>query len=138
MPAGANRPNPQGGGQVQAQNTRLLDYLVANTADVEYLVAVPSSQQGAAYVIATGRPVLYMGGFSGQDDVVSADDLAQMVADGELRYVLYGGENNVKVDIMNWLQQACSVVPEFNRQGLPNQQNPANRVLTLYDCDVGR
>jgi len=138
VPAGANRPNPQGGDQVQAQNTKLLDYLVANTADVEYLVAVPSSQQGAAYVIATGRPVLYMGGFSGQDDVVSADDLAQMVADGELRYVLYGGENNVKVDIMNWLQQACSVVPEFNRQGLPNQQNPANRVLTLYDCDVGR
>ena len=133
-PATVNRNNPQAGGQAQIENQRLIDFLAANTNDVEYLVAVPSSQQGAVYVIATGRPVLYMGGFSGQDDVVSADNLAQMVADGELRYVLYGGQNNVKVDIMNWLQQSCNVVQDFSRQNLPNQQITAAQGLTLYEC----
>jgi len=34
----------------------------ANTQGVQYLMAVPSSMQGADYVIATGRPVLYLGG----------------------------------------------------------------------------
>ena len=53
----------------------LLDFLRANTQGMKYLVAVESSQVGAPFVLATGRPVLYMGGFNGGDDVVSAEDL---------------------------------------------------------------
>jgi len=64
-------------------------------------------------VIETGRPVLYMGGFGGQDQVVDAGDLAQMVAEGELKFVLYGGDRGNKQDIANWLNSSCEVVPEF-------------------------
>lgn len=117
-------------------NSELVAYLEAHTQDVEYLLAVPSSQQGAALVLATGRPVLYMGGFSGQDDVVNAEGLAEMVANGELRYVLYGGDRGGKQDIGNWLQVSCTVVPEFsqsnNQIGTP--PGPGNQAMTLYQC----
>jgi 4-amino-4-deoxy-L-arabinose transferase-like glycosyltransferase len=121
-------------------NQELLDYLQTNTQDVEYLAAVPSAMQGAPLVIASGRPVLYMGGFGGQDDVVSADDLKTMVANGELRYVLYGGERGNKAEIANWLQSSCEKLPEFaqtdNRPQPPNgPQGPGNQQMYLYRCE---
>jgi 4-amino-4-deoxy-L-arabinose transferase-like glycosyltransferase len=127
---GGNRPNQPGGG-----SSEMLDYLQANTADVEYLVAVPSSQNGAAFVIATGRPVLYMGGFGGQDEVVTADDLSAMVANGELRYVLYGGQKGNKEDIANWLKTSCSVVPNMTQvTGPAGRQGEGDQTMTLYEC----
>jgi len=143
---GTNRPRPQGGDS--NVNDELLAYLLAHTQDVEYLTAVPSSQQGSQLVIETGRPVLYMGGFGGQDDVVNAEDLAAMVAKNELRYVLYGGERGNKEDIANWLKTSCSVVPEFSEiesGGRPAQgpnaqtqgqgpQGQGNQTMALYMC----
>ena len=121
-------------------NSELVEYLQTNTQDVEYLVAVPSSQNGAELVIATGRPVLYIGGFGGGDEVVNADDLAEMVANDEIRYVLYGG-NRGKQDITNWLTSACTLVNEFgnlnmnNPEPQQNSQGPQNQRMTLYECN---
>ncbi len=150
---------PANGGRAQL-NTVLLDYLQTHTQGMKYLMVVPSSMQGADYVIATGRPVLYAGGFSGQDKVVSADDLAQMVANGELRYVYWdarsgnglGGGNGLGVrpqaDISKWVTNACAPVPGFEaatqNAGAPdgtggpgpvNGDGPNGRMqVTLYDC----
>ncbi len=130
---GQNRPRPQ-----SSANEEMLAYLQTNTADVEYLLAVPSSQNGATMVIATGRPVLYMGGFGGQDDVVSAEDLSAMAANGELRYILYGGDRGGKEDIASWLKTSCSVVPEFSEvtsgNPPPAAQGTGNQTMTLYMC----
>ncbi|GAB4501077.1 MAG: glycosyltransferase family 39 protein [Anaerolineales bacterium] len=121
----AGQPRPQNGG---ANNEALLTYLSANTDGVKYLAAVPSSQQGATLVLATGRPVLYMGGFAGQDEVVSVEDLSALVAKGELRYVLYGGERGSKAEIVSWLKNACSPVPGFGNL------SAGNTSLALYQC----
>jgi len=128
------RPAMQGNGAASNVNDTLLTYLEANTKDVEYLVAVPSSQNGTGFVLATGRPVLYMGGFGGQDEVVNAEDLSAMVANGELRYVMYGGDRGGKTDITNWLSSSCSVVQEFSGTASGNQ-GPGNQATTLYVCN---
>jgi 4-amino-4-deoxy-L-arabinose transferase-like glycosyltransferase len=137
-PDGVNRLRQQGGGPGSNVNNEMLTYLETNTADMKYLLAVPSSQNGATLVIETGRPVLYMGGFSGQDDVVSAKDLSAMVANGELRYVLYGDDRGGKDDITNWLKSSCSAVPEFSQASSGSQrqavQGPGNQTITLYMC----
>ena len=127
------RPAMQGNGTASNVNDKLLTYLEANTQDVEYLVAVPSSQNGTGFVLATGRPVLYMGGFGGQDEVVTAEDLSAMVANGELRYVMYGDDRGGKADITNWLSTSCSVVQEFSGTATGNQ-GPGNQATTLYLC----
>jgi len=129
----ANRARVQGNVPASNVNDKLLTYLEANTQDIEYLVAVPSSQNGTGFVLATGRPVLYMGGFGGQDEVVTAEDLSAMVANGELRYVMYGGDRGGKTDITNWLSTSCSVVQEFSGTASGNQ-GPGNQATTLYLC----
>ena len=43
----------------------LLDHLEQHTQDSIYLMAVLSAMQAGDYVLATGHPVLYLGGFMG-------------------------------------------------------------------------
>jgi 4-amino-4-deoxy-L-arabinose transferase-like glycosyltransferase len=151
----ASGPTNSGGLHV---NQALLDYLTVNTQSIEYLMAVPSSMQGADYVIATGRPVLYLGGFSGQDQVVTADDLAQMVANGKLRFIYwnasggngFGGQRGARSDISAWVTSACTPVqgydmatisagaPDGTQGGLSNGGIPfggdRQTQMTLYAC----
>jgi 4-amino-4-deoxy-L-arabinose transferase-like glycosyltransferase len=141
-------------------NQTLLDYLQANTQGMKYLMAVPSSMQGADYVIATGRPVLYMGGFMGQDDVVSADDLARLVSNGELRYIYWnsvGRGMGTNSKISTWVESSCTPVQGFDtstqNSGAPDGTRPGgtgtdsnnrfsqnrngfqgNMRVSLYDC----
>lgn len=135
--AGPDRARQQVDAPGSNANMELVAYLEENTQNVEYLVAVPSSQQGSTLVLATGRPVLFMGGFGGQDEVVNVDDLAAMVANGELKYVMYGEIRGGKDDITSWLNASCLIVPEFSKtsnQNINNQQGPGNQQTTLYQC----
>jgi 4-amino-4-deoxy-L-arabinose transferase-like glycosyltransferase len=90
--------------------------------DTYYLLATPSSMTGADYVLATGRPVLYLGGFNGGDAVVSAQDLDALVAQGKLRYVLWSNVSSgtlMQSGIPAWVLSTCRPVQGFD---------------SLYDC----
>lgn len=141
-------------------NQRLLAYLQANTRDVKYLAAVPSALQGMPLVLTSERPVYYMGGFSGLDPVIDAQGLKELVAKGDLRYILYaeffrrpGGTGRGDTEILAWLEDYCLLVPDFDRVIVytrrPNQPDnlddidltesvvlpgPRNDFLTLYLC----
>jgi 4-amino-4-deoxy-L-arabinose transferase-like glycosyltransferase len=105
---------PGGGtpGNTGNQSNATLSYLEANTQDVRYLLAVTSANEGAPLVLETGRPVLYMGGFTGSDPVVSASSLAQLVSNGELRYIEYGGGGfrGANSEVGSWIQSNCTPV----------------------------
>jgi 4-amino-4-deoxy-L-arabinose transferase-like glycosyltransferase len=134
---------PSNRGSVRV-NQNLVDYLEANTQETTYLMAVPSSMQGADYVLATGRPVLYIGGFKGSDQVVDAEGLAQLVQDGELRYVYWGAQGmGGNSEIASWLKSACEPVQGYDtttqNAGAPDGTTAAVNVstgnaITLYDC----
>jgi 4-amino-4-deoxy-L-arabinose transferase-like glycosyltransferase len=139
-------------------NQQLLDFLTTNTQGVSYLMAVPSAMQGSDYVLATGRPVLYLGGFMGNDNVIDAGGLAQLVADGKLRFIYwdprgngFAGGSGSQSDISSWLSQNCRQVPDFNTStvnaGAPDGSAPTARSgpgigfnrggmmqVSLYDC----
>jgi 4-amino-4-deoxy-L-arabinose transferase-like glycosyltransferase len=133
-PDGINRPR-QPDGQGRGVDEDMLTFLEENTKEVEYLLAVPSAQNGSTLVLQTGRPVLFMGGFSGGDQVVTAEGLSAMVANGELRYVLYGGDRGGKQDISKWLQTSCSPVTQFSQvTGPAGRQGEGNMGMTLYEC----
>ncbi len=149
-----NTPVNWGGLQVSQS---LLSYLQANTQGMEYLMAVPSSMQGADYVIATGRPVLYMGGFMGADQVVTANDLQKLVSEGKLRYIYYQnagfGRFNSQGGVSSWVENQCHVVTGFDTTtlnagnpdgtgGFPGGMGPnggpgafgRGEQISLYDC----
>ena len=129
---------------LSAQEEVVLEHLLANTEPESYLVATLTATDAAPYILATGRPVLTFGGFSGSDNVVEVDDLARMVRDGELRYVLGQGLAREKPRIAAWLEQHCEVVPipgasEGIPEGTrgPGPGGPGERIV-LYDCGRGQ
>ena len=65
-----------GGGSVSAST---IAYLEAHQGSAKYLVAVTGSQTSASIIIATGKPVVTIGGFNGQDPAPTVAQLAAMV-----------------------------------------------------------
>jgi 4-amino-4-deoxy-L-arabinose transferase-like glycosyltransferase len=88
---GFGMPGGGGGRGGASVNTALVQYLVANRGDATYLVATPSAMAAAPIILETGEAVMTMGGFSGGDPILTADDVAQLVRDGAVRFFLAGG-----------------------------------------------
>jgi 4-amino-4-deoxy-L-arabinose transferase-like glycosyltransferase len=123
---------------------RILDHLLANTDPDSYLVATVNAREASPYILETLRPVLTFGGFSGSDNVVDVAQLAQMVADGELRFVLADdGLARQKREIGAWLTDNCTtvVIPGATQSGLTNNQpfrpGGPGQANVLYDCGKG-
>ena len=122
---------------------KVLEYLLANTDPDSYLLATHTARGAAPYILETGRPVLTFGGFTGSDQIIDAAGLAQMVSDGELRFVLYSNQiSGAHRDIATWVQKTCTPVhvPGLKMRP-PNQPSPQNMGLpsppqteVLYDC----
>jgi 4-amino-4-deoxy-L-arabinose transferase-like glycosyltransferase len=89
--AGGPLPGPLGFDQNPASQSKLTSYLEANRGDTRFMLAVPSSMSAAPIIIQTGQPVMAMGGFSGGDPILTADQLAQDVKDGLVRFFLLQG-----------------------------------------------
>jgi hypothetical protein len=79
-----------GGGATISQD--VLDYLVANEGDAAWIVAVSGSGSAAPIQLATGLPVMTMGGFNGGDASPTLGELQAYVANGELRYAIVAGD----------------------------------------------
>nr|MDQ6920843.1 hypothetical protein [Candidatus Dormibacteraeota bacterium] len=86
VPAGA----PGGSGRGTA-DPALISYLEQHQGTATWLVAVNSANESAAIQLASGRPVMAMGGFSGSDPALAVVRLKALVSSGSLRYVLLGG-----------------------------------------------
>ena len=80
-PSGAGGGGMGGGGSLSATT---IAYLEAHQGSAKYLVAVTGSQTSASIIIATGKPVVTIGGFNGQDPAPTVSQLAAMVKRGEL------------------------------------------------------
>lgn len=119
-------------GSTSSIDPTLLSFLQTHTQDTQYLVAVSSAQSsGSKLVLETGRPVLFMGGYSGSDPVADADDLAALVAEGKLRYILSSGRNQRGGSgVTAWVSEHCSLVPEVQGSGSQGGKSGS----TLYQC----
>ncbi len=116
-----------------ANDGAILNYLLAHTAPDSYLLATLNARGAAPYILATGRPVLTFGGFSGSDNIVSAADLAQMVTDGDLRFVL--GLPQQKPELAQWISVNCTAVElQTSKVSETFEVLPGPQSEVLYDC----
>jgi 4-amino-4-deoxy-L-arabinose transferase-like glycosyltransferase len=131
--AGETENRQAGSGQKQAPYR--LQFLMDQTADMEYLLAVPGSMQGAEYVLAVGRPVLYIGGFNGGDPVLTLEEFQDLIKNGSLRFVLVSGGNNQSenAEIFRWVRTTCTVLP-FGAAADGNQLPAEQQKPALFDC----
>ncbi len=139
MPGGIQGAgNGNGSGNSNAGgNQALLDYLLTNTKPGTYLLATDRAQDAATYILETGRPVLTFGGFLGEYQEVTVDQLAALVASGQLRFILSSKVQQTQ-ELSTWVDQNCTIVDLPRLTNATNSTNnlPANQQQgsSLYDC----
>jgi 4-amino-4-deoxy-L-arabinose transferase-like glycosyltransferase len=116
---GADDANPavtadDGGGSSQADSA-LVEYLVANRGGATWILAVNGANEAGSIELASGLPVMAMGGFSGGDPAPTLAQLQAYVASAQLRYILVGssgrgGPNGASSDITSWVTTNGTVV----------------------------
>jgi hypothetical protein len=108
----------------------------------------------APLILATGAPVMTMGGFGGNDRILTTEALAASVAAGKVRFFLVpaasavppGGQNNPqpfqegdKNALLRWIAERCASVPATVWRPGPGANAPPllsgpNGPAQLYDC----
>ena len=73
-----------------ADRRGLIAFLQGNHQGERFLLATPSAQLASPLIIATGRPVMAMGGFHGLDPILTPEGLARLAEAGEVRFVMLG------------------------------------------------
>jgi len=97
FPGGPGGPNggpgggaPGGPGGVSSQSdTALIRYFEGRQGTAKYLVTTAISMNAESIIIATGKPVMALGGFSGSDQILTTQQLAALVKAGTVRYFLF-------------------------------------------------
>jgi 4-amino-4-deoxy-L-arabinose transferase-like glycosyltransferase len=77
--------------RLDAARQKLAGYLIANREAANFLVAVPNANVAAPLIISTGQHVMAIGGYLGDDPILSPADLERLVSDRRLRFVMLGG-----------------------------------------------
>ena len=92
---------------------KLLAFLQENHQDELYLLAAVNARQAAPIIIATGNPVIALGGFTGRDPILTVDGFC-LVEDHRVRFALVGdgspglrrifGEDSQK-PLVDWIRE---------------------------------
>jgi 4-amino-4-deoxy-L-arabinose transferase-like glycosyltransferase len=134
-PSGAALPPgglPPPGMDGAAADPRLVSYVQANRGGSTFLLAVPSAMQAAPLILATGEPVMALGGFTGADHILTTKRLASLVAQGTVRFFLLPATSGLPggppglggfpggtpfgpagggADVTRWVGDHCATVP---------------------------
>jgi hypothetical protein len=112
-PPGGHRGGGVGGpgGLLNGSNPRSeLVALLARDADsYTWIAAAVGSNNASGYQLATGEPVMAIGGFNGSDPSPTLEQFQQYVADGRIHYFLGGGGmranggSNASQQIAEWV-----------------------------------
>jgi 4-amino-4-deoxy-L-arabinose transferase-like glycosyltransferase len=114
----------------------LVDFLQANRNGATYLVATLNANAASPIILATGQPVMALGGFGGNDNLVTVDRLARYVADNTVRFFWLPQEGNQQANLVRWVRERCTLMPF----GAPPRSSPGNPpqgggpAYQLYRC----
>jgi 4-amino-4-deoxy-L-arabinose transferase-like glycosyltransferase len=114
-------------------NTLLLHYLETHQGTTKFLVAVASSTPADTLILASNKPVMNLGGFSGRDSVLSLNQLKSLIVNGTVRFFLLSNNPHPTVannNLINWVKKTCPVTPP-HKKGSLNLHLGNSR---LYDC----
>jgi 4-amino-4-deoxy-L-arabinose transferase-like glycosyltransferase len=124
-------------------NTALISYLETHQGKATYLVAVTSSMEADGIILATNKPVMALGGFSGSDPILTTSTLAALVKNGTVRFFLLGGGgmgggSGNQGELTSWVEQHCTTVPSSEWQSSSRSSGGFGGGAggTLYDCSA--
>jgi 4-amino-4-deoxy-L-arabinose transferase-like glycosyltransferase len=95
----------------------IYQYVTANRDGAQYLMATQSWSQAAPYILATGKEILPIGGFSGSVPSPTLRHVRHLITAGQLRFFLLGEQGSGFMGrarggqsqaITTWVQHACA------------------------------
>jgi 4-amino-4-deoxy-L-arabinose transferase-like glycosyltransferase len=135
-PTGATGGRNGGSATSLQVNSDLIAYLEAHATAGSYLFATTSSMTASPYIIATGKPVMALGGFSGGDPILTVEQLQALVANGTVRYFLLGGGGFGgqvgSSSATSWVTNSCAAISSSVWSGTGSSSQGGG--LQLYDC----
>lgn len=96
------------GASVGAEAKKLLE---KNAEDYTWAAAAIGSQNAASYQLATGDPVMAIGGFNGSDPSPTLAQFKEYVEDGRIHYFIAGGmgggggNSGTSSQISSWVEE---------------------------------
>jgi 4-amino-4-deoxy-L-arabinose transferase-like glycosyltransferase len=112
---------------------KLIAFLGQSGDSGGYLVVATNARQAAPIIIATGEPVMALGGFSGRDPILSVDEFARLVAEKQVRFALVGdgsrgirrifGEDGQKA-LTDWIRENGHEVDPALWRGVAAKEDP--------------
>ncbi len=142
----------------------LIHYLLEHQGKTFYLAATFDATSAAPLILATGKPVMALGGYQGNDRILTKDQLEHLIRTDRLRFFLLPrlpGEALLSPDLrgyllslqrlgpvlnyqsptslIEWVSARCPVVPSVQwSTKSPASSNQSlveeNTVFDLYDC----
>ncbi|MGE0028445.1 MAG: glycosyltransferase family 39 protein [Thermoleophilia bacterium] len=113
---------PQGGGGPGAATTvsdDVVAFLEANRGDALWIAATDGANAAAGIQLASGEPVMAIGGFSGRDPAPTLDEFIALVRQGAVRYYVGGAGAGIPgmgaglggdTSIASWVQDHGTLV----------------------------
>ncbi len=123
--------NAGGRDEANNTNTKLISYLQANQGNAKFLVAVPNSMSADSIILATNKPVMAMGGFSGSDPILTTNQLSSLIADGTVRFFLLNSPRSLQQIPPQILDQLPSQFRNAARNGFAGFSGQQS-TLTTY------
>jgi hypothetical protein len=125
----------------------LIRYLETNQGHAKFLVATESSIEADGIILATNKPVMAWGGWSGTDPILTTSQLATLVANGTVRFFLLPTPGKKlppqllaqipQATPPAWVEQHCTTVPAKLWQSTSTSSSTSFHLggaTQLYDC----
>jgi 4-amino-4-deoxy-L-arabinose transferase-like glycosyltransferase len=120
FPGGGPRAGAGGGGTLSQS---LLTYLEQHQGSATYLFATLDANSAAPAILATGKPVMALGGFTGSDPILSLDGLKSLIHNGTVRYFVVSGrgggfgggfggagQQTGNGALVSWIESTCAPI----------------------------
>jgi 4-amino-4-deoxy-L-arabinose transferase-like glycosyltransferase len=113
---------------------KLHAFLTAHRGNARFAVAAPTTQVLAPLIVRTGLPAMAVGGYFGNEPILTIDAFGAMVRRGEVRYVLLPARARA-TDFIRWVRSNGLPVDEARWRSLSTE---GRRPLMLYDVRPGQ
>lgn len=136
---GSGSGQPSGGkSESGGQSEKLISFLLKNNTGEKYLIAVPSASEAEPIILATGKPVMAVGGFNGGANTLTVAKLKQMVKNGEVKYFLVGGTGgSSSSEVTSWVEKNGTKVSTDKWSGTSSSSAGRGESSgTLYDLSA--
>jgi 4-amino-4-deoxy-L-arabinose transferase-like glycosyltransferase len=120
--------------QTETSSEPLINFLEAHRSGEAWLLATFDGRNAAPLMLASGQPVMAIGGFDGSDPILSPEDLMQRWTAGELRFILYPDQMDGLDGGRPLFPPPCVPVPPEDWGG--QVAYPMGFAWTLWDCRI--